>query len=177
MNHKLFFIGLILCVCGIHLNAQQVFEHQFLVEVGDTMPDFEVKLNDGNYFKLSEQRGKVVMLQFTASWCGVCRKEMPYIEQDLWQPLKDKDFVLIGMDYKEEPEKVDAFARQMKITYPLAYDQSGEIFHSIAAAGAGVTRNVILDREGKIIYLSRLFKPDEFNEMKEIIFKEVHKSK
>jgi peroxiredoxin len=72
-------------------------------------------------------------------------------------------------------EKVDQFAEKMKISYPLAYDQSGQVFHSIAAPGAGVTRNVIIDRKGKIIYLSRLFKPDEFNEMKQVIFEEVEK--
>lgn len=156
--------------------AQKVYEHQFLVKVGDEMPDFETKLTDGTLFKLSEQRGKVVMLQYTASWCGVCRKEIPYIEKDIWQKLNDKDFVLVGIDYKEKPEKANEFARQMNISYPLAYDESGEIFHSIATEGAGVTRNVIIDRNGKIIFLSRLFRMDEFNEMKKVIFEEVAKA-
>lgn len=177
MNFRVFMLTLIIGIWGMQLNAQKVYEYQFRVQVGDQMPDFEVRLNNGDQFRLSDQRGKLVMLQFTASWCGVCRKEMPYIEQDIWQPLKDKDFVLIGVDYKEEPKKVDAFAQQMKITYPLAYDQSGEVFHSIAAEGAGVTRNVVIDREGKIIFLSRLFKMEEFNEMKEVIFNEVQNSK
>lgn len=53
----------------------------YIVKVGDTAPDFEMKLTDGRKVKLSELKGKVVMLQFTASWCGVCRKEMPFIEK------------------------------------------------------------------------------------------------
>lgn len=154
--------------------SQTIYEHQYLVKVGDQMPDFETELTDGSSFKLSDQKGKVVMLQFTASWCGVCRKEMPHIESEIWQKLKDKDFVLVGIDYKEESEKVDTFAKQMQISYPLAYDQSGAIFHSIALEGAGVTRNIIIDRQGKIIFLTRLFKMDEFNEMKKVIFKEVN---
>lgn len=173
MKAKIFLIVFVSVFFVSQLFAQQAYEYQFVVQVGDPMPEFEVRLTDGSLFKLSDQRGKVVMLQFTASWCGVCRKEMPYIENDIWQKLKDKDFVLIGMDYKEKPEKVNAFAEQMKITYPLAYDQSGAVFHSIALEGAGVTRNVIIDREGKIIFLSRLFKMDEFNEMKKVIFEEV----
>ena len=56
----------------------------YIVKVGDTAPDFEMKLTDGRKVKLSELKGKVVMLQFTASWCGVCRKEMPFIEKDIW---------------------------------------------------------------------------------------------
>ena len=52
----------------------------YIVKVGQTAPDFTMTLANGNKVKLSDLRGKVVMLQFTASWCGVCRKEMPYIE-------------------------------------------------------------------------------------------------
>lgn len=53
----------------------------YIVKVGDTAPDFEMKLTDGRKVKLSELKGKVVMLQFTASWCGVCRKEMPLLKK------------------------------------------------------------------------------------------------
>ena len=61
----------------LYSQAQQVYEHQFIVKEGDKAPNFEVELTNGSVFKLSEQIGKVVMLQFTASWCSVCRKEMP----------------------------------------------------------------------------------------------------
>ena len=53
----------------------------YIVKVGESAPDFTITLTDGKQMKLSELRGKVVMLQFTASWCGVCRKEMPFIEK------------------------------------------------------------------------------------------------
>ena len=54
----------------------------YIVKVGQVAPDFTVTLTDGRTVTLSDFRGKVVMLQFTASWCGVCRKEMPFIEKD-----------------------------------------------------------------------------------------------
>lgn len=155
--------------------AQKVYEHQYLVKVGDMAPDFETILTDGSIFKLSENRDKVVMLQFTASWCGVCRKEMPHIEKDIWQKLQGKDFIVIGMDYKEVPEKVTKFAKDMKITYPLGLDEDGSIFHQYAQEGAGVTRNIIINKNGEIIALTRLFKFAEFNEMKDLIFEEVEK--
>jgi thiol-disulfide isomerase/thioredoxin len=63
--------------------APVVYENNYLVKVGDIAPDFTLKLTDGSDFTLSKNRGKVVMLQFTASWCGVCRKEMPFIEKDI----------------------------------------------------------------------------------------------
>ena len=155
------------------LQAQRVYEHQFLVQVGDKAPDFVVKLNNGSTFKLSDQRGKIVMLQFTASWCSVCRKEMPFIEKEIWTPLKEKDFVLVGMDYKEQQNRVEYFAEQMKITYPLAIDSTGSAYHLFAQEGSGVTRNVIIDKEGKIIYLTRLFNTEEFEKMKAVIFNAV----
>jgi peroxiredoxin len=77
--------------------------------------------------------------------------------------------VLIGIDLDEPLDKVKKFAGNMKITYPLALDPGGEIFYTFAEQGAGVTRNVIIDRSGKIVYMTRLFKEEEFNEMKEVI--------
>ena len=156
-------------------SQESVYEHHFLVKIGDKAPDFTAKLSDGTTFKLSDQLGKVVMLQFTASWCGVCRKEMPYIEKDIWQPLKEKDFVLLGVDYKESATKTIYFSNQMKITYPLAIDSTGDIFHLFSKEGAGVTRNVIIDKTGRIIQLTRLFDIPEFEAMKKVIFQAVDK--
>lgn len=165
--------ALIIAIQTAH--SQTVYEHQFLVKVGEMAPDFEVKLTDGTIFKLSENRGKVVMLQFTASWCGVCREEMPHIEKLIWNPLKNKDFIVIGVDYKEDALKTKQFARDMKITYPLAIDSTGDVFHSYAQKGAGVTRNVIINKKGEIIFLTRLFQMDEFLQMKDLIFNAVNK--
>ena len=141
----------------------------YIVKVGDMAPDFTVSLTNGNTFTLSENRGRVVMLQFTASWCGVCRKEMPHIEREIWQPLKDKGLVLVGIDRMENMQTALEFAQTMGITYPLAPDIESEVFTLYARKDAGVTRNVIVDREGKIVFLTRLFDMDEFNRMVALI--------
>ncbi len=109
------------------------------------------------------------MLQFTASWCSVCRREMPYIEKDIVQGLKSDDLVVIGIDRDEPIEKVIKFAKDMKITYPLALDPGAEIFGLFAHKQSGVTRNVIIDTKGKIAHLTRLFTMEEFNAMVEKI--------
>ncbi len=145
-------------------------DYGYIVKTGQQMPDITMKLTDGTTISTAGLKGKVVMLQFTASWCGVCRNEMPHIENEIWQKHKNRsDFALIGIDLKEPPETVKKFASGMKITYPLALDPNGEIFHTFAAEGAGVTRNVIIDRSGKIVFMTRLFKEEEFNEMKQVI--------
>lgn len=135
----------------------------YLVKVGDMAPDFTIELTDGTKVTLCSLRGKLVMLQFTASWCGVCRKEMPFIESDIWQPNKERqDFVLIGIDRDEPLEKVQEFAQQTKVTYPLGLDPGADIFALYADRKAGITRNVLIDPEGRIIKLTRLYNPEEF---------------
>ncbi len=145
-------------------------EYGYLVKQGQQMPDIEFKLTNGITVKASDLIGKVVMLQFTASWCVVCRREMPHIEKEIWLINKDNaNFALFGIDMDEPLEKVEKFKKDMKITYPLALDPEAKIFYTFAAKGAGVTRNVIIAKDGKIAYMTRLFKKDEFNEMKEVI--------
>ena len=135
----------------------------YIVRVGDVAPEMELELIDGQKVKLSALRGKVVMLQFTASWCGVCRKEMPFIESDIWQKHKDnKNFALIGIDRDEPVETVKAFAEKTGVTYPLALDPGADHFAKYAERKAGITRNVLIDKEGKIVMLTRLYNEEEF---------------
>ena len=158
----------LLCIMNfalcIQVNAQEGEDRGYIVKVGDMAPDFELTMDNGKTIHLSELRGKVIMLQFTASWCGICRKEMPYIESDIWQKYKEnKDFVLVGIDREETPEKVALLRDVTKITYPLAYDTTGDVFRLYAHPNAGITRNVLVDRTGCIIMLTRKFEEQEFN--------------
>ena len=152
---------------------KKVNEEGYIVRVGDKAPDFKISEAGGNTYRLSDLRGKVVMLQFTASWCSVCRTEMPFIEKDIWKAKKAEGLVVIGIDRDEPIEKVLAFKNDIAVTYALALDPGANIFGLFARKEAGVTRNVIIDRSGKIIFLTRLYKQEEFNQMKKIIFAEL----
>ncbi|MEA4975261.1 MAG: TlpA disulfide reductase family protein [Paludibacter sp.] len=152
------------------LSAQNVDERGYIVKIGDTAPEFSMKLTDGSVVKRSDLRGKVVMMQFTASWCGVCRREMPYIEKDIWLKHKDNpNFALLAIDRDEPLETVIEFAKSTGITYPIGLDPNADIFALYADRKAGITRNVILDKTGKIVMLTRLFNEEEFGKMKNLI--------
>ncbi len=152
--------------------AQTADDRGYLVKVGDKAPDFSIKLTNGKMVKLSELKGKTVMLQFTASWCGVCRKEMPFIESDIWQKHKaNQNFALIAIDRDEPLETVLKFAQSTGITYPIGLDPNADIFALYADRKAGITRNVIIDKTGKIVMLTRLYNETEFSEMKKVIEK------
>ncbi|MES2276648.1 MAG: TlpA disulfide reductase family protein [Bacteroidota bacterium] len=150
----------------------------YKVKVGDQAPDdYQLVLSDGRKTSLKELRGKVVVLQFTASWCGVCRQEMPHLQKDVWEANKDKDFVLIGVDRDEPLDKVKKFRQDMKITYPLALDPGADIFGRYADKKSGVTRNVVIDKTGRIVYLTRLYSTTEFKAMVKVINGLVNKTR
>ena len=156
--------------------AVQADERGYIVKVGDQVPDFDLMMMDGTTLNIKELQGKVVMLQFTASWCGVCRKEMPHIESEIWQKLKDNpEFALYGIDLKETVEVTAGFAESIPVTYPLTLDPEGERFALFCDKGAGVTRNIILDRTGRIIMLTRLYDEAEFASMVKLINEELAK--
>jgi len=145
-------------------------DYGYIVKIGQQVPDFVLKTTDGKSIPVSSLKGKVVMFQFTASWCSVCRKEMPHIEADIWKKYKNNEnFALYGIDLDEPLEKVEKFAKEIPVTYPLALDPKGGIFYRFAEKGAGVTRNVIVDKTGKIVFMTRLYKDEEFQEMKKVI--------
>jgi peroxiredoxin len=151
-------------------------ERGYLVKVGDQAPDnFELILNDGSKTSLKKLRGKIVVLQFTASWCSVCRKEMPHLEADVWKAYKNKNVVLIGVDRDEPLKTVQKFHEDMQITYPLALDPGAAIFGRFADKKSGVTRNVVIDTNGKIVFLTRLYNETEFGKMVTVIDKLVTK--
>jgi len=166
-------IALIITQIGL---SQEDATRGYKVKVGEQAPQFSFSLLDGTPVSNETLKGKVVVLQFTASWCSVCRKEMPHLEKEVWQKFKNDDFILIGIDLKEKPEKVKRFIEKMKVTYPIGIDVDGSNFESFTLPKAGVTRNIVLDKTGKIIFLSRLYEVKEFQHMIEVIDAELKKA-
>ena len=137
----------------------------YIVRVGQKAPDFTLTRLDDKTFTLSKNRGKVVLLQFTASWCGVCRTAMKEaLEPKLWKKLKrHPSFVMLGIDCDEPVESVGKFVRETGVTYPMALDTNAEAFEKYAEKGSGVTRNVLIGKNGKIVKLTRLYDETEFD--------------
>jgi peroxiredoxin len=161
----------ILCFQAVALFAQATDtlpnSRGYMVRLGEMAPDFTFQFTDGSpSIKLSELKGNLVMLQFTASWCSVCIKEMPHIEKQIWKEFKNKGLKVFGIDRKENKEAVVKFAKKIKVSYPLVLDEDGSIFEKYAHPNAGVTRNVLIDKTGKIVFLTRLYDEKEFNSLK-----------
>jgi peroxiredoxin len=175
MNRKLLLIICLLTFTFAATNATTPADtaqtdRGYIVKVGDQAPDdFVLVLTDGTKTSLKQLRGKIVILQFTASWCSVCREEMPHLQKDVWEAYKNKGLVLIGVDRDEPIKKVKKLHQDMKITYNLALDPQANIFGRFADKKSGVTRNVVINRDGRIVYLTRLYDPQEFASMVKVI--------
>jgi peroxiredoxin len=165
MNKQLLFFLLALTIAF----SQTPDDRGYIVYVGDDSPNFVLDFPNGTQISLADLEGQVTMLQFTASWCHVCREEMPHIEKEIWKVYKNMGLNVIGIDRDEPAEIVTSFAKEVKITYPLALDPGADIFALFADRDSGVTRNIILGSDGKIVFLTRLFEIQEFDQMKRII--------
>ncbi len=114
---------------------------------GKAAPDFELKALDGSTVKLSGLKGKVVVLDFWASWCGPCRQEMPELEQ-LWQKVKDKDVVIFGVNLGDSAEAAGKAADSFGVTFPIVLDSNGATGNAYGVSGIPTT--VIIDGAGVV---------------------------
>ena len=147
----------------------------YIVSLNEQAPNFMLPLNEHELFELEQYKGKVIMIQFTASWCSVCMKEMPFLEKEIWQKHQENnEFILLGLakDTKKRPqneEQIEFMINRTGVSYPIVRDINSKIFNLFAEEKAGVTRNIIIDKNGNIAFMTRLFERGEFNEMKKVI--------
>ena len=171
LRHFAFWPSILLLLCGVfgssglHEIAAQGNDRGYKVQVGDPVPDFSLTDLAGKTWSKASLMGSVYILQFTASWCGVCRKEMPHLEERVWQTFKDKGVVLLGVDLDEPAPKVQGLVEDTGVTYPICLDPGGALFAAITLPKAGVTRNVVVNRDGRIAFLTRLFDEEALEAM------------
>jgi peroxiredoxin len=110
-------------------------------------PEFTLKDPSGKTWIFSELRGKVVLVNFWATWCPPCRKEMPDLET-LYQRFRTKGFVVLGIS-DEEAAKVDPFIRERKVSFPVLLDPGRKVNEMFAVEG--IPKSFVYDREGKLV--------------------------
>jgi thiol-disulfide isomerase/thioredoxin len=111
-------------------------------------PDFTAARLDGSPARLSALRGKVVFLNFWATWCPPCREEMPSMET-LYQRFQGQDLEFLAVDIQEGKDKVAAFMKEWGLSFPAALDSTGRI--SSIYGIRGIPATFIIDRDGNIV--------------------------
>ncbi len=140
-----------------------------LTEKGQMAPNFKVRTLDGDLFKLSKMRGKVVLVNFFATWCGPCMKELPELEKQVWPRFKNENFEMISIGREHSKAEMKAFQSEKKFTYPIAADPKRQVYSKYAEKY--IPRNYVIDKKGKIIFQSKGFTQKELDEMMELIEK------
>jgi cytochrome c biogenesis protein CcmG, thiol:disulfide interchange protein DsbE len=120
-------------------------------------PDFTLSTPDGKKVSLKDFRGKIVFLNFWASWCIPCREEMPAMER-LYQEFKDRKFVVLAVSVKDRRQDAIDFVKELKLTYPIALDPEGQAGVLYGAWGLPTTYLIGPKGEG----LARAWGPAEW---------------
>lgn len=148
--------------------------HPWLVELGQVSPDFQFSWKEGKTDEIANYCGKVVMINFFATWCPPCRAELPRVQEEIWNKYQNHpEFELFVFGREEDWDVLDPFIASTGYTFPILPDLKRGIFSLFATQS--IPRNVILDREGKIIYQSIGYTVAEFDKMLELLEKEIQK--
>jgi cytochrome c biogenesis protein CcmG/thiol:disulfide interchange protein DsbE len=117
--------------------------------VGRPAPDFQLTLLNGKKLALADLKGRVVVLNFWASWCLPCREEAAGLEES-WRKSRGREVLFLGVSIQDREENAVAFTREFDVTYPLGRDLSGKI--SIDYGVWGIPETFFIDTLGRITY-------------------------
>ncbi len=144
-------------------------ENETLVKIGMEVPDFTVKMFDGQTIQIKELRGKVVLLNFWATWCPPCRMELARVEKDIIERFKNQDFVFLPISRQDSYDKIKAFREQTGYTFPMGMDPDRKIYSLFATAS--IPRNFVIDKTGKIVFMEIGYSEESFKKLIETIEK------
>lgn len=159
----------IVCVFFVLFSIISIVSAQeWKVTVGESSPIFSVVGKEGNVITTEDLKGKVVLINFFATWCPPCREELPRLQSEIWDKWKNrKDFAVLVLAREQGWDKLDPFMRDHQYTFPVFPDLNRRVFSLFAEQS--IPRNVILDKTGKIIYQSIGYEKAEFSKMIELI--------
>ncbi|QHE52365.1 thiol-disulfide oxidoreductase ResA [Pontibacillus sp. HMF3514] len=146
---RLFFrLGILtLFVAAIVYMLYQSFteEDQDFIKAGDKAPDFVLKTLSGEKVQLSDYQGKGVFLNFWATYCPPCKKEMPFMENQ-YQHFKDKGVKVLAVDVGEPRVTVQGFVEEYGLTFPIPMDQNKDVLDAYGVGPIPVT--FLINKEG-----------------------------
>ncbi len=143
--------------------AQDAYAETTIAKEGSEAPDFTVNTLDGSSVTLSSLKGKVVLLNFWATWCPPCREELKRVQADIVDRFAGRDFVFLPVSRGEESAVVGKFMADNGYTFAVGLDPEQAIYKLYASNY--IPRNFLIDKEGKVVLASIGYEPEEFDSM------------
>jgi thiol-disulfide isomerase/thioredoxin len=139
-----------------------------LVSLGMQVPSFQYESAKGKTSKIIDLKGKVVLINFFATWCGPCKIELPKIQSEIWNKHKNNPkFAMLTFGREHSWQEVDKFKESNGFLFPFYPDAKRGVYGKFATQS--IPRSILLDEEGKIIFLSEGFEESHFNELVKLI--------
>ena len=150
---KLMVIGIISLLCLLPISGKNLTDDMrklglIPLEDNPASLDFELQDLQGNLVRLSSFQGKVVFLNFWATWCGPCREEMPSM-QVLYEELQNEGFEVVAVDLQESQKAVQAFVEKMGLSFTVLIDKTGQVGSAYGASSIPIS--YFIDRSGLVV--------------------------
>ena len=151
---KKYIVMFVMLVVAFCVQAQEL-------KKGEAMPKFELTSSVYGDIKPADLKGKVVLINLFATWCGPCQTELAEVQKTLWPKYKDnKDFVMLVIGREHTDEQLQKYNERKQFTFPLYPDPKREVFSLFAEKY--IPRAYLFDKEGKLIYSSVGYTEEEF---------------
>ena len=143
-------------------------EEGTLTKIGDKLPSFIFETEKGKTVKIEDYKGKLILINLFATWCPPCNAELPLVQKKIWEKYSNNpNFSLFVFGREENWDKVSAFKQRKGFTFPILPDETRNVYKLFATQY--IPRNILIDKDGKIIYQSMGYKEDEFEKLVSII--------
>jgi peroxiredoxin len=173
MKKLLLFVAFI--AAAINASAQTTDDASTLIKIGQQAPTFSFSLDKQKTAFIDDYKGKIVLINFFATWCPPCRLELPRVQKEIWEKYKDNPrFALFVFGREEGWNKLLPFKESNHYTFPILPDEGRKIFSLYATQS--IPRNVVLDETGKIIYQSIGYSEKDFSELLNLLETRLNKA-
>ena len=172
-NISIIIIMLISTICSEELSKEQLLKIQEVTEDVNKAPNFSLKSMNDSIYVLEDLKGKVVLINFWATWCGPCRMEIPDFN-DLYDKYKDQGLEILGISISDTKEQLSNFLKAYKINYPVLYGSSNDMQKVLIDYGGvySVPMSFLIDTDNNIkrVYPGAILRKYDPNMYLDLIF-------
>jgi peroxiredoxin len=155
--------AMLLLLIPMLLIAQQEDKSTY-TKTGQAVPSFKVTTLDGKAFDIEQMKGKVILINFFATWCGPCMSEMPRVEKEIWEKYKGNNLIVLAIGREHSAEELVKFNKEKGFTFLIAPDPKREVYSKFAKES--IPRNYIIDKNGKIALQEVGYSNEDFDKLK-----------